>query len=548
MNHTTTPICGISGVYPACKSGRSLSQKIYLELTPPSDSDTMGDADRLQNALDALSLKDRSLFSEQARPFFSLPYPVLVRDYPSFRQKDWKITVTLVYTGRNWEITSIEAGDTAGSHYGLAADLGSTTVAMALMNLNTGEILAEESCFNRQISFGEDILSRIFYTRSSPEHRKELQQATVDSLVFLMKELEKKSGISVSECPVMVIGGNTTMIHFLLDIDAFPIFMSPFAPVFNQTGFLPGREFTLPFSGLVYCLPSSANYLGGDIISGLLAVGMAEDSHISLYIDIGTNGEMVIGSSEFLVAGAGAAGPALEGGISRFGMRADTGAIDSVRIADGALTVTVIGNGPAKGICGSGIVDLLAQLLLNGWMDLQGNLLMGSSDRIVLKDEEAAVVYAWGKDSETGEDLYFSQMDIDSFLDTKAAASTMVSCLLEETGISTEDIERIYTAGSFGKYLDLESAITIGLYPDLPRERFSCVGNGSLKGACSLLADRRLVNQISHILPNIHYIQFGMAEDFVTKMRAARFFPHTDLDCYPTVKRELQKRHILPAE
>ena len=303
-----------------------------------------------------------------------------------------------------------------------------------------------------------------------------------------------------------------------------------------------------PFSGLIYCLPSSANYLGGDIISGILAAGMAEDSHISLYIDIGTNGEMVIGSSEFLVAGAGAAGPALEGGISRFGMRADTGAIDSVRITDGTLVVTVIGNGPAKGICGSGIVDLLAQLLLNGWMNLQGNLLMGSSDRIVLKDEEAAVVYAWGKDSETGEDLYFSQKDIDSFLDTKAAASTMVSCLLEETGISTEDIERIYTAGSFGRYLDLESAITIGLYPDLPRERFSCVGNGSLKGACSLLADRRLMNQISHILPNIHYIQFGMAEDFVTKMRAARFFPHTDLDCYPTVKRELQKRHILPAE
>ena len=416
---------------------------------------------------------------------------------------------------------------------------------MALMDLNTGKLLAEEGCFNGQIAYGDDILTRIFHTQSGDTARKELQNATVETLSGLMGQLEKKTGVSVSDCPLMVIAGNTTMIHFLLGIDAFCVFMSPFAPVFNQTEFLHGEELGLPFSGLVYCIPSVANYLGGDIISGLLAADMIKDESISLYIDIGTNGEMVVGNSEFLVAGAGAAGPALEGGISKYGMRADAGAVDSVSISGNILNITTIGHAPARGICGSGIVDLLAQLLLNGWMDLAGKLHKEKSERIIEKDGELAVVYAWGNESNDGNDKYFSQSDINSFMDTKAAASTMVACLLSETGLSPQDVDKVYTAGSFGKYLNLESAITIGMYPDLPRERFVCIGNGSLKGACQLLADRRLLAQISRIIPNMHYLQFATVEDFVLQMQASKFFPHTDLDAYPTVKAALIQHGIL---
>ncbi len=531
-----------SETYPGCLSGQALSRKFYLELTPPSETDTVADAERLLHELELTLVK--ACPGEKDCPV-DLPYEVLKRDYPEFRKKEWKLTASLVFTGKSWRLVSIEAGDTTASHYGLAVDLGSTTVIMDLMDLNTGTVLAEEGCFNRQTAFGEDILSRIFHTQAGEEAKKELQDAALATFTELMERLEQKSGIDLSLCSVMTVGGNTTMIHFLLGIDAFGIFMSPFAPVFNDAGFLSGSVLGLPFRGLVYCIPSAANYLGGDIISGVLAADLQKDEEISLYIDIGTNGEMVVGSSEFLVAGAGAAGPALEGGISKYGMRADSGAVDTVTIEDGCLRTTTIGGVPAKGICGSGIVDLLAQLLLNGWMDMQGTLIPGASDRIKEIDGEAAVVYARGKEAADGIDRYFSQRDIFSFMDTKAAAGTMVACLLKETGISVGEVSRIYTAGSFGKYLNLESAVTIGLYPDVPRERFICIGNGSLKGACALLADRRLFKRLPDIIAHMHYLQFAMVEDFVLQMQAAKFFPHTDLEAYPTVKAELIKRGIL---
>ncbi len=510
-----------------------LSRKIYVELSPPSQDDPRADSERLIQAL------------EPDFPGVSLPYYVLKRDYAAFRKEDWKVTASLVFTGKGWQIAFLEAGDTSASHYGLAVDMGSTTVVMALVDLNTGKVLAEEGCFSRQIAYGEDILSRIFHTQSGEAARKELQEASAGTFSLLMERLKEASGAEVSRCPVMVVSGNTTMIHFLLGIDAFGIFMSPFAPVFHDPGFIPGRELSLPFDGLVTCIPSAANYLGGDIVSGVLASGMRDSEELSLYIDIGTNGEMVLGSSDFLVAGAGAAGPALEGGISRCGMRAEEGAVDSVSIEDGVLRITTIGGAPAKGICGSGIVDLLAQLLLNGWMDMSGSLRPESSDRIREIDGEPAVVYAPGEESADGEDKYFSQTDILNFLDTKAAASTMVACLLAETGFSIQDVSHIYMAGSFGKYLNLESAVTIGLYPDVPRDRFICMGNGSLKGACALLCDGRLLEQIPGILSDMHYLQFSMFTDFVSQMQAAKFFPHTDLEAYPTVKAELAKRGVL---
>ncbi|MCI8550719.1 MAG: ATP-binding protein [Lachnospiraceae bacterium] len=513
--------------------GQALSRKVYLKLTVPSEGDTAADAERLLSSLEPE-------FSD-----VSLPYYVLKRDYPAFRKDHWRVTATLIFTGNGWQVVSVEAGDTTAFHYGLAADLGSTTVVMGLVDLNTGEVLGEAGCFNRQISYGTDILTRIFHTQSKEEGREELQKATTDTLSGLMEQLSKKTGIDVKNCSILVIGGNTTMVHFLLGIDAFSVFMAPFAPVFNGSGFLRGRELSLPFDGFVYCIPSAANYLGGDIISGILASGMRKSEKISLYIDIGTNGEMAVGSSEFLVAGAGAAGPALEGGISKYGMRAEPGAVDSVRIENGRLTFTTIGQEPVKGICGSGIVDLLAELLLNGWMDLQGTLLAEKSERITKKDGELVVIYGYASETADGFDRYFSQSDIKSFMDTKAAASTMVACLLAETGISAGDVDHIFMAGSFGKHLNLESAITIGLYPDLPREKFICIGNGSLKGAYALLTDRGCMEEISRILPDIHYLQFASVEDFVPRMQAAKFFPHTDLEAWPTVKAELIRRGVL---
>lgn len=509
---------------------KPLSRKIFLKITPPGIGDIIGDKERIIKGLEKEFGRVR------------LTNKILKTIYPVCRDENWEITLTLVQNEVEWEIVRVQPGNTTAGHYGLAVDLGSTTITMEIVDLNTGNILGEESIFNHQIRFGDDILTRIFYTKGKPLHLKEVQESTLQSFRELMLMLKERTGVDSQECGVMVISGNTTMIHFLLGIDPWPIFEVPFAPVFNHTGFFDAREIDLPMEGLVYCIPSVANYLGGDTVSGLLVSGLHKKEELGLFIDIGTNGEMVLGNKNFLLAGAGAAGPALEGGISKNGMKASDGAVDSVIIEDNVLKLTTIGGSRPRGICGSGIVDILAQMLLSGWIDFSGHFNTGVTDRIIKSDEEYAVAYAWEDESETGEALLFTQTDISQFMDTKAAANTMVSYLLDSLGVEASEVQRLYTAGAFGTYINLESAITIGLYPDLPRERYVSLGNSSLKGSYALLMNGDLLDEVMMIQKEIRYLEFGAATDFLTQMFAARFLPHTNFDLYPTVKAELIKR------
>lgn len=515
----------------------TISRKIYLELLPPTEEDARGDRERIL---------------EQLAPEYgevSMPLSVLRTLYPMCRDAGYRLTVTLVFNGSGWEILRVEPGDTSYQLYGAAVDYGSTTLVMQVVDLLTGKVLTEQSIFNRQIPYGEEILSRIFYTKDDPEHLKELQQVTADSFNELIEKCEKACGIPGEAYTAMTIGGNTTMIHFLLGLYPWPIFETPYAPVAENPGFLRAQELGIHLPGYVYLFPAAANYLGGDIISGLTAAKLDESEELSVFIDIGTNGELVAGNSEFLLAGAGAAGPALEGGISLYGMRADTGAVDRVRIEEGRLKIHTIGEGRPRGICGSGIVDLLAELFLNGWVDSLGRLNEGVSKRIItvknhLDEEqtESAVCYAWASESEQGADLVFTQHDITEFMRTKAAAHTMVSYLIESFGLEASDVKHFYLAGAFGKYLNIESAVTIGMYPDLPRDKFVMIGNASLKGAYGLLMDCSVLAAAQRILKKITYVQFGNAGDFVEKMHAAQFLPYTDLTQYPSVKKKLEER------
>lgn len=509
---------------------RPLSRKIFLKISPPGGGDIIGDKERI---LKALNPKMGEV---------TLSHKILEKIYPLCRKANWEITLTLVHGESEWEITGVEAGDTTDFHYGLAVDLGSTSVTMELIDLNTGGILGEESILNHQIAYGDDILSRIFYVKGKPLHLKEVQNSTIQCFCELLAILKKKTGVNTQECGIMIVSGNTTMIHFLLGIDPWPIFEAPFAPVFNHTGFFKAQEIDLPIEGFVFCMPSVANYLGGDTVSGLLVSDLHKKEELAMFIDIGTNGEMVLGNKNFLLGGAGAAGPALEGGISKNGMKATSGAVDSVFIEDNKLSLTTIGGTKPRGICGSGIVDILAQMLLSGWIDFSGRFNSGVSDRIVKRDGDYAVVYAFEDESENGQELLFTQTDISQFMDTKAAANTMVTYLLDSLGVEAMEVQRLYTAGAFGTYINLESAITIGLYPDLPRERFVFLGNSSLKGAYALLTNRDLLDEVMNLQEEIRYLEFGAATDFLTRMFAARFLPHTDFNLYPTVKAELIKR------
>ncbi len=504
-----------------------LSQKIYLELSLPTEEDSRSDQQRILDGLAEVGVEER----------IHIPVHILRQLYPLLDNAKWKITVSLVWNGENWELVEIEEGDTTARHYGLAVDLGSTTVVARLLDCNSGEVLKEASCFNRQIKWGTDILSRIFYCKDDKEKLEEVRRATVESIAECMDKL----GEQAEKCLSMVVAGNTTMIHFLLGMDAFCVFYTPHAVHADCLGFLPARDLDIPLKGYVYCYPAKSNYLGGDIISGMIDTELYKKDEISVFFDIGTNGELVIGNKEFLLCGAGAAGPALEGGVVRTGMRADVGAVDQVKIRDGNIYVHVIGDHEdsssgeePRGICGSGIIDLIAELFLEGWIDIRGKLSPEKSPLIQERDNQLCVEYAPG--------LYFYQKDIDEFIRTKAAAHTMVEIMLRESGLELSQADRFYVAGAFGKHVSKESAITIGMYPDMDRDHIINAGNSSLEGAQKLLLNRSLLTDIDQILEEMVYIQFAEVEDFLELMTAAQALPHTDYKRYPTVMEKLKER------
>ena len=554
-----------------------LSRKIYLELPLPTEDDPRSDQQRILDSLAAAGVEER----------VHIPVHILRELYPLLDNAKWKITVSLAWNGENWEMVEIEEGDTTAQHYGLAVDLGSTTVVARLLDCNSGEILKEVSSFNKQIQWGTDILSRIFYCKDNKEKLEEVRRATVESICECMDKLDaslelqgtpseqkaENNGVSESgddrgaknaakkartishSALSMVIAGNTTMIHFLLGMDAFCVFYTPHAVHADCPGFQLARDLDIPLKGYVYCYPAKSNYLGGDIISGMIDTELYKKNEISVFFDIGTNGELVIGNKEFLLCGAGAAGPALEGGVVRTGMRADIGAVDEVKIRDGNIYVHVIGSHKEdsgsheknsgnhednssgeepQGICGSGIIDLIAELFLEGWIDIRGKFSTEKSPLIQERDNQLCVEYAPG--------LYFYQKDIDEFIRTKSAAHTMVEIMLRESGLDLDQADRFYVAGAFGKHVSKESAITIGMYPDMDRDHIINAGNSSLEGAQKLLLNRSLLTDIDQILEEMVYIQFAEVEDFLELMVAAQALPHTDYKRYPTVMKKLKER------
>lgn len=509
------------------------SAKEYLSLKMPTEEIPVSDQKRIELALQTLGYEH-----------VTFPLQVLRKLYPFCRQAEFDITVTLVYRGTEWVVTEVEAGDTTAYHYGLSVDYGSTTVVMQLVDMTTGVVIGEEKAVNGQVVYGTDILTRITYAMEQPEHPENLQRVTAETFNELLSRLTETTGIDAHACPVMIVSGNTTMIHFLLQLDAWTVFASPYAPVTTDPGFFRGEELGVDFGGFVYIVPSASNYIGGDIVSGLLLLQIHKKEETSLFFDIGTNGELVIGNNQWMMAGAGAAGPALEGYISRYGMRAAPGAIDKVWINGENLGFTTIDGEKPVGICGSGIIDLLAQMRLNGWVDIAGDLEPGASPRIryLEEEQEYVAVYATETESATGQPLFFSQTDIRQYLETKAAAHTMVECLLDFAGVSMDEITRCYLSGAFSAHSDLESAITIGMFPDISREKYQSIANTSLAGAREILLDHTRLHEAAELIESIYCMQFASVLDFTVRMQAAKFIPHTDMERYPTVKEKLLKK------
>ena len=531
----------------------TLSEKILISLGYIEENEPVSDQMRIERVMKEKGYENIVFPLKTLRKLYPLTRPETgeSREYTvSLVHKEEKCIMTAGGEKAIWRevvVTDVEEGDTRGSHYGIAVDYGSTTVLFQLMNLNTGESVYICREVNLQRQFGADILTRIIHGLGGPDQRRELHDVTAETFRNGFQNIQKHTGIDPRSCPAMVISGNTTMIHFLLELDAWTVFSSPYAPVTTNPGFHSGEELRLDFPGQVYIMPSASNYIGGDIISGLLTIDLHKKEEIGVFFDIGTNGELVLGNKEFLIAGAGAAGPALEGDISKYGTLAKTGAIDTVTIEGRKLYYTTIGQKNPLGICGSGIIDLLAQMRLNGWIDIAGKLDPAASDRITLRyneekqTEELVVVYAWADESALGEDLYFSQTDIEQYIETKAAAHIMIDCLLEAAGITEEEIGHMYLSGAFCNYANLESAVTIGMFPDLDRSKYTVLPNSSLEGAGTLLLDRSRLEDIRMLMEQIYCVQFASMPDFMILMQAAKFIPHTDMTRYPSVAKRLQE-------
>ncbi|MFZ5652087.1 MAG: ASKHA domain-containing protein [Bacillota bacterium] len=502
-----------------------ITKKVYLSLSEPGLSDNRADVDRLRQELDKI-----------IGPV-NIELDLMNRVSMVLRESGWHATATIGVSDSGWSLVHIEEGDTTGIHFGIAVDIGTTTVVAYLVDMNTGDVVDVDAGYNGQIEYGDDILTRIFRAQE-PGGADLLKMAVVDTLNVLVKNLTERNGLTAArDISAVTVGANTTMVHLFLGLDPGNICVAPYIPVVNAPGIMPAEKLGLSVNkkSPVYIFPSVGSYLGGDVVAGVLASGMYKRDELALLVDIGTNGEIVMGNAHWLVACAGAAGPALEGGVAASGMRAEPGAIYKIRIESGGkVEYLTIGGEAPLGICGSGLVDGIAEMFLSGMIDRSGRF----------REGKGPLVVAPGHLSGTGREIVISQMDINNFMRTKGAVNAALELLLESVGCGLGDIEKFYAAGAFGHHLDVESSVTLGLYPDLARDRIIKLGNSSGEGARLALMSRKCIKEAVEISKNITYFELNASQEFMNKFVSSKFIPHTNMDYFPTVKRRLKDRGI----
>ena len=513
-----------------------LVSKHYLELAAPSLDDNAADLDRL---IAALGKKVPAELEMGLAAMRSLP--------GALREDGWRVTATTAHRGPVAEITNVEAGDTTDAHLGLAIDLGTTTVVAHLVDLRDGDTLGTAAKYNSQIGCGADIIHRILFAEA--EGVEKLQKMIVGDLNLLVQELMTRHHASPGEIVAAVAAGNTTMIHTLLALDPSFIRREPYIGVGCSPAPLRAADigFDIAPAAELYCLPMISGFVGADTVAGTLAVGLDRSDELSVMIDIGTNGEIVVGNNDWQVCASASAGPAFEGSQTQDGMRAHAGAIDHIKLldADNVESFSTIDSAPPVGICGTGYIDLLAELLRVGLMDRTGSLDPDcASDRVRMNEITDAPEYVvvWEQDSDSGKDIVISQADITSVLRAKAAIYAATRILLKSLDLSFDNVEHLYVAGSFGNYLKLENAIIIGLLPDIPLEKVHFVGNSCVTGAKLTLLSRERHQQAQDLARKMTYFELSTAPGFMDEFVSAQFFPHTDVEQFPTAAAALRRR------
>ncbi len=505
-------------------------QRFTLTLTPPSIGDNTADIDRLARGLAAR---------------FGIPVPrVSLENINRFSRTLWEsefeVLAQVAFFEEGPEIIHLGPKEEPAQSYGFALDLGSTTMTFYFLDLARGETATVVTAANPQARFGDDILTRLHFA-GDVQGLGELRRVTVDAVNRAVETTTGELGWDPSLLMAAAIAGNTTMTHFFLGLDTFHLIREPYIPAANRVGPLRARDLGLmmnPF-GLVYVFPNVGSYFGGDLLAGILHSGIYERDELAIMIDVGTNAEVVLGNSEWLLACAGAAGPALEGGVVAVGMTAGPGAVERVRIhrETGEPDIEVMGKEKPVGVCGSGLIDLVAELFLTGVLTVQGKLDRSfPTKRIVETEDGAGYLLVSKEQTGHGKDIVVTNTDINILLKSKAAMYTILNVMVAKVGIGFDDVEKFFVAGTFGNHIDPNMAVSIGMIPDISKEKFVALGNAAGLGACRVLFDRAQMSKVDEIARKITYVELNVDQELMNTFRAATFLPHTDLSLFPSVK------------
>lgn len=500
-----------------------ITERILLELPPPTLADNISDLERLK----------RGLFSS-GLGCLRVPFRCLKELAGIMRKEGWRITLSLIQSEDCYDIINILPGDKRMPRFGVAIDIGTTTLVLYLINLIDGNLVDAASTYNSQIRFGDDVITRIVYATEHGE-LKALNEAVISDINLMLSMLVKRHDIDIDSIDQVVVAGNTTMSHLFLGLDPSSIREEPYIPTANTfpISFAGEHRIEVNPNTPIYTFPCVASYVGGDIVSGVLATRLHKSEDLCFFMDIGTNGEMVLGNSEWLISASCSAGPCFEGSGIRHGMRAIDGAIEDIVINRVTLEpeIRVIGDTKPMGICGSGMIDIISELFLTGIVDQKGVLQMDMSNRVRRgEDGLEFLIYSDGE-----REIVITTPDIENIIRAKSAIYAGFVTLLKEVGFSFNDIHKIYIAGGFGKFLNIEKAIILGMLPDLPKERFEFVGNTSIKGAYLCSLSRKLRDEAEEIAKRMTYLELSVSKSFMDEFVSGLFIPHTHIEDFPSV-------------
>ena len=501
-----------------------LIQKLHLKLEKPSLANNTADHQRLADAI----RKQCDCGPLQTG------LKIIKALYTTLRNNDYEVTATVGLRAEISEIMNVEGGDTSKENYIVVVDIGTTTIVAHLMDVISIKTVDAKACFNSGGIYGREVTGRMI--AAEKKGMDELQRLLVADINNLIAELAIENGIALKNITAVVCAGNTAMEHFLLGLSTDNIRRTPYVPVSVAPSPFRAVEVGIEINarGLLYYLPGISGWVGSDITAGILATGIHESEELCLLVDIGTNGEIIVGNREWLMSCSASAGPALEGASEHCGMRAERGAIEKVEVEGNSLKFETIGNAAPVGLCGSGIIDLVAMLLQLEIINRSGKIVPSSSSDHRVSVEDGVKRYTIIRKGEKGSprEIYITESDIENIITAKAAIYAAMKILLDRLEFDFQDIQKFYIAGAFGSYLDIENAIAIGLIPNVKRDRIQFVGNTSMGGAKIVAFYQEALTVVEQIRQNTTYYDLMGANDYVDEFRKALFLPHTDIQLF----------------